>query len=83
MCVLVVAEELLNGPLDREVAEVRVVLADADKEDGYVCGVNEGDEGADHVADRVALGDDEAVEGAEGAKGGVEVARLGDRVGAD
>jgi len=45
--------------------------------------VDEGDEGADHVADGVALGDDEAVEGADGAECGVEVARLSDGVGAD
>lgn len=38
------------------------------------------DERADHVADSVAFGDDEAVEGAYGAKGGVEVARLRDGV---
>jgi len=77
------AEELLDGPLDGKVAQVRVVLADADEEDGDVCGVDEGDEGADHVADGVALGDDEAVEGADGAECGVEVARLSDGVGAD
>lgn len=80
---LIAAQQLLHRPLDRKVAQVRVVLADADKQDGHVGGVDEADEGADHVADGVALGDDEAVEGADGAKGGVEVARLRDRVGAD
>lgn len=59
------------------------MLPDADEEDGYVGGVDEADQRADHVADGVALGDDEAVEGADGAEGRVEVARLGDRVGAD
>lgn len=48
-------QELLHGPLDGKVAQVRVVLADADEEDGHVCGVDEADEGADHVADSVAL----------------------------
>ena len=75
-----IAQELLHGPLDGEVTEVRVVLPDADEEYGHVGGVDEGDEGADHIADGVALGDDEAVEGADGAEGGVEVAGLGDRV---
>lgn len=56
------------------------MLADADKDDGHVGGVDEADEGADHVADGIALGDDEAVEGAVGAKGRVEVAGLGDGV---
>lgn len=79
----VAAKQLLHGPLDGKVAQVRVVLADADEEDGHVGGVDQADEGADHVADGVALGDDEAVEGADGAEGGVEVARLGDGVGAD
>jgi hypothetical protein len=58
------------------------MLADADKDHGHVGRVDEADERADHVADGVALGDDEAVEGAVGAKGRVEVARLGDGVGA-
>lgn len=40
-------------------------------------------EGADHVANSIALGDDEAIQSADGAERGVEVARLGDRVGAD
>lgn len=59
------------------------MLADADKEHGDVCGVDETDEGADHVADGVAFGNDEAVEGADGAEGRVEVAGLGYRVCAD
>lgn len=56
------------------------MLPHADEEDGDGGGVDEGDEGADHVADGVALGDDEAVEVPHGAEGGVEVAGLGDRV---
>lgn len=57
------------------------MLANADKEHGYTGGVDEGDQSADHVADGIALGDDEAVERAGGAKGGVEVAGLGHRIG--
>jgi hypothetical protein len=56
------------------------MLSDTDKQDRDIGGVDETDEGADHVADGVALGDDEAVEGADGAEGGVEVAGLGDGV---
>lgn len=56
------------------------MLPDADKENGDISGVDERDKGADHVADGVALGDYEAIEGADGAKGSVEVAGLGDRV---
>lgn len=78
-----VAQQLLNSPLDGEVAQVRVVLANTDKEHGDIGGMDETDKRADHVTDRVALGDDEAVQGAYGAEGGVEVARLGDRVGAN
>lgn len=59
------------------------MLTDADKQNGDVCGVDKTDEGADHVADSIALGDDEAIESADGAERGVEVARLCDRVGAD
>lgn len=42
--------------------------------------MDETDEGSYHVADCVALGDDEAVKGSDGAKGGVKVASLSDRV---
>ena len=77
------AQQLLDRPLDGEVAQVGVVLPDADEQDGHVGRVDEADERSHHVADGVALGDDEAVEGADGAEGGVEVAGLGDRVGAD
>ncbi|KAI6787301.1 hypothetical protein KC361_g9536, partial [Hortaea werneckii] len=38
------------------------MLADAQKDDGDARGMDHADEGADHVADGVALGDDEAVE---------------------
>jgi hypothetical protein len=48
-------QQLLDGPPDGEVAQIRVVLADADKEDGYVGGVDEADQGANHVSDSVAL----------------------------
>ncbi len=53
------------------------MLTDTDEEDGYVCSVDEGDEGAYHVAYCVTFGDDEAVEGSDCAKGCVEVAGLG------
>ena len=45
--------------------------------------MNQTDECTDHVAHRVTLGDDEAVEGAYRAKRGVEVAGLRDGVCAD
>lgn len=56
------------------------MLANADEQNGDVGGVDQTDECADHVADSVALGDDEAVERANGSEGGVEVAGLGDGV---
>ena len=60
------------------------MLAGAEEEDGDAGGVDHADEGADHVADGVALGDEEAVEAAvAGPEGGVEVAGLEHRVGAD
>lgn len=59
------------------------MLANANEEHGHVCGVDDGDERANHVADRVTLGHDEAVETAASAKGRVEVAGLGYGVGAD
>lgn len=59
------------------------MLSDADEQDWDVGGVDETDEGSDHVSDGVTLGDDEAVEGADGAEGGVEVAGLRDGVCAD
>lgn len=37
------------------------MLAHAQKHDGNACGVHHADERADHVAHRVAFGDDEAV----------------------
>lgn len=59
------------------------MLADANKQDGHVGRMDEADQGTDHVADGVALGDDEAVERAHGAKGCIEVAGLSDRICAD
>lgn len=59
------------------------MLANADKENGDIGRVYQADKRTNHVADSVALGDDKAVEGADGAECGVEVARLGDGVGAD
>lgn len=59
------------------------MLSHADEEDGHVGCVHQTDERANHVADGVAFGDDEAVEGADGAEGCVEVAGLGDGVCSD
>lgn len=59
------------------------MLSDTDKEHRNVCGMDEADERADHVADSVTLWNYEAVESADGAKGSVEVAGLGDGIGAD
>ncbi len=59
------------------------MLADADEQDGNVGGVHEADQGADHVSDRVALGDDKAVERAVRAQGRVEVACLRHGIRAD
>lgn len=59
------------------------MLAGAEKHDGNARGVDHADEGADHVADGIGLGDDEAIEGAAGAERGVEVAGLSDAVRAD
>lgn len=56
------------------------MLPNAYKEDRDIGGMDETDEGSYHVADCVALGDDEAVKGSDGAKGGVKVASLSDRV---
>lgn len=56
------------------------MLANSHKHNGHVGRVDQTDKGADHVTDGVALGDDEAVQGAIGAKGRIEVARLGNGV---
>lgn len=77
---LAITQEFLHCPLDGEVAQVGVVLADTDKEDGDIGGVDERDKSADHVANCIALGNDETIEGADGAEGSVEVAGLGDRI---
>ncbi len=58
------------------------MLPDTDKQDRDIGGMDKADKRANHVAHRVALGDDEAVQGADRPKGGVEVSRLGHRVGA-
>lgn len=58
---LVSTQQFLNGPFDREISKVRVVLSDTDKEDGHICCVYKTDERADHVANSVTLGNDEAV----------------------
>lgn len=56
------------------------MLANANEQDGDIGGVDQADEGADHVADCIAFGDDEAVKRADGPEGRVEVAGLGDGV---
>lgn len=77
---LVAAQQLPYSPFDRKVSQVRVVLADSHKHHGHVCRVNQTDESSYHVADSIALGDDEAIQGALRAKGRVEVASLSDGV---
>lgn len=79
----IIAQELLDCPLDRKVAKVGVVLTDTDEEHWHVCRMNQAHEGAHHVANSITLGNDEAVQGTGGAKGGIEVAGLGDGVGTD
>jgi hypothetical protein len=59
------------------------MLADADEQNRHVGSMDDADEGSDHVADRVALGDDEAIESSAGPEGRVEVPRLCDTVSAD
>jgi hypothetical protein len=80
---LIIAQQFLYSPLDGEITQVRIVLANSDKENGDIGCVHETDKRADHVADGIALGDDEAVERADGAERGIEVAGLCDGVGAD
>lgn len=56
------------------------MLPNSHKHNGHVRRVDQTDKRTDHVADGVALGDDEAVQGAIRAKGCIKVARLGNRV---
>lgn len=59
------------------------MLPNTDKENGHIRCVHKTDEGADHVTHSVTLGDDEPVEGTDGAEGRIEVTGLGDGVSAD
>lgn len=56
------------------------MLAHTNKQNRHIGSVNQADKSANHVADCVAFGDDEAVKGALGAKGSVEVAGLSNGV---
>ena len=59
------------------------MLANSDKEHRNIGCMHQADKRANHVADGIALGDDEAVEGADGAESSIEVACLCDGVGAN
>lgn len=54
------------------------MLSHTDEQHRDIGGMNEADQGANHVADSVAFRDDEAVESTDSAEGGIEVTRLGD-----
>lgn len=56
------------------------MLANSHKHHRHVRRVDQTDKGTDHVTDGVALGDDEAVQGAIRAKGRIKVACLGNGV---
>jgi hypothetical protein len=58
------------------------VLTNTNEKHRNVGRVNETDKSTDHVANGVALGNDEAIECADSAKGCVEVASLSNRVSA-
>ena len=59
------------------------MLPDTQEKDWHVGRVHNADQGADHVADGIALGDDKSIQRPAGTECGVEVSRLGDRVGPD
>src|SRR3954451_16024970 len=77
---LCAAQQLLHTPLDREIAQVGVVLADTNEQDRHVRGVDDADQSADHVSNRIALGNDETIQSSARAKRSVEVPRLGNRI---
>lgn len=78
--ILIITQKLLYSPFDREVPQIRVMLSNTHKQHGNVRRVDEAHERADHVPDRIALGDDEPVQGPARSECGVEVPRLSDRV---
>ena len=53
--------QFVHSPADVQTPQITVVLTHAQKHHRDAGGVHHADEGADHVAHRVALGDDEAV----------------------
>lgn len=59
------------------------MLANAHKQHRHIGRMYKADEGAHHVSDSIAFGDDEAVELPHRPKRRVEIAGLGDRVGAN
>ena len=56
------------------------MLADTNEQDRHVRGVDNADQRADHVSNRIAFGNDEAVQSSARAKCSVEVPRLGNRI---
>lgn len=56
------------------------MLADTNEQDGHVRGVDDADQGADHVSNRVTFGNDEAIQSSARTKRSVEVPRLGDGI---
>jgi len=56
------AEQFLYGPFDRKVSQIRVVLPNADKEHRHVRGMDNANKRSNHVANGVALRDDEAIQ---------------------
>ena len=79
---LVITQELLYRPFDREVPQIRVVLPYTNKEYRNIRGVDKAHESADHVPYRITLGDDKTIQGTARSKGGVEVPCLGNRISA-
>lgn len=55
-------------------------MADTNEQDGHVRGVDDADQRADHVSNRVTFGNDEAIQSSARPKRGVEVPRLGDGI---
>lgn len=76
-------QQLLNSPLDGEVPQIRVVLANADEQNRNIGGMYDADQSPDHVSDGVAFRDDEPVQGTTRSKSRVEVPGLSNGVCAD
>lgn len=56
------------------------MLANADEENGHVGRMHDTNEGSHHVANCIALGNDEPVKVTSRSEGGIEVASLGYRI---